>query len=711
MTEPETSLNVNQAEAVAHDKGAALILAGAGSGKTRVITSRAVRLISGGVAPWAIFCVTFTNKAAGEMKSRISSMLGIDTAGLWVSTFHSACLRILREEYKNAGYSSMPVIFDATDQKSVVRSIVKNMGKTDAELPARKVISYISRYKNDMKGPDELLEDAKNPQTREIAEAFRRYQEELYRNNGIDFDDLLAVTVKLFQARPDLLAGYGKRFQYIMVDEFQDTNAVQYLLLKMLAGKDGNLFVVGDDDQSIYRWRGARVGNILGFEKDFPNCRVIKLEENYRSTGNILKAAGEVVREVAGRKEKTLWTRQPPGESVTIVTAENETAEAEFIVREIGRNVDAGKFRYRDFAVFYRTNAQSRVIEECLTKRSLPYRIYGGLRFYSRKEIKDAMAWFRLAVNEHDEVSFLRAISSPPRGVGSVSLSKLKSLAVSKGISILKACAEAGNAATRSSGLRLMEFYGIITDIRKRMDTEPAADIIRFALERSGMIAWLLEKKTSQDIARVENLEELTSAPHKNEKLAEFLERTTLQAEGDEVEESGDQVSLMTLHVSKGLEFPVVFIAGMEEGLFPHFNSMESFENLDEERRLCYVGMTRAMRKLYLAHACNRLIFGQRRHNEPSPFLAAIPEDIAERKFYGKRILSAGGMPPRRAKTGMEKTVGKEGYAVGRKVKHEIFGQGIIRKREGAGDNMKLTVHFRHAGHKKLLSRYVKLSY
>jgi len=704
-------LNDKQAEAVAHDDGPALILSGAGSGKTRVITSRAVRLISAGVAPSAIFCVTFTNKAAGEMRDRIATTLDIDTSALWITTFHSASLKILKAEYKHLGFPSMPVVFDATDQKSLVKKIIKDMGFTDAELPHKKALSIISRYKNDMKGPEHLASEAQYDDMRSYAEVFFKYEEALRNNNAVDFDDLLLYVIKLFKAKPEVLQKYQECFSYIMVDEFQDTNTVQYKIVKLLSAKTRNIFVVGDDDQSIYRWRGAKIGNILGFENDFPNCKVIKLEENYRSTKNILKGANEVVRNVAGRKEKELWTKQESGEKITIYKAITETDEVAFITDEIAKGVSEQKFSYGDYAVFYRTNAQSRIIEEGLNSRQIPYRIYGGLKFYGRKEIKDALAYFRLAVNPQEEVSFLRAISSPPKGIGPKTIDKIRTFANENKISIIEACGDK-SPVSGQAGVKLKIFYDLIKEIEKKTQTEPASVLIEFMLEESGLVNFFLEKRTQQDNSRVENLKELASAPYKNERLADYLDRVALQSQGDLVEEDGGAVSLMTIHISKGLEFPIVFMAGMEDNLFPHFNSMDNIEELDEERRLCYVGMTRAKKKLYMTHAVRRMIYGDVSNNDKSHFLDDIPPDIVEnKKFKGVPIMANRYESYKSASYNqpIPDTKATQGFAVGKQVTHRIFGKGIIKKCEGSGEDKKLTILFAHAGAKKLSSKFVEL--
>ncbi|MDH5542553.1 MAG: UvrD-helicase domain-containing protein [Nitrospinota bacterium] len=707
------SLNERQQEAVEHGEGPALIIAGAGSGKTRVITARVVRLITSGVAPWSILCVTFTNKAAKEMRDRISGMLGINTAGLWISTFHASCLRIIKEDFRHLGYSAMPAVFDASDQKSLVKSIIKGMGKTDAELPASRVLSMISRFKNEMKGPDQMAEELLGPDSLSIAEAYRQYSNELKRNNAVDFDDLLWHVIKLFQSQPEVLAKYRALFQYIMVDEFQDTNLVQYKIIKLLGGEHRNVFVVGDDDQSIYRWRGARIGNLLGFEKDFPGCIVVKLEENYRSSGNILKAGGELVKGIEGRKEKSLFTSKDKGEKIALYSASSEVDEANYIAGEIAGMVRRGEAVYGDFAVFYRTNAQSRVIEECFSRQYVPYRIYGGQKFYNRKEIKDILAYFRVAVNEMEEVSFLRAVAMPTRGIGPATLEKLKSYANEKGIPLTAASTAPDNGISGAAKTKLADFGALILEIRKRAASDPAADVIEMALDRSGIITALLAKRTAQDNARVENLKELAGAPHKEETLVDFLERISLLAEADNVEESADYTSLMTLHVSKGLEFPYVFIAGMEENLLPHFNSTESMEELDEERRLCYVGITRAMKKLYLTHATVRRIYGQLSTNRPSPFLDDIPADIIDSQVAAYTTSIPIREKPARGYSSASSepsyvNVTDNIFGVGKQVVHNIFGKGIVKKCEGAGDEMKLTIIFREAGVKKLKSRFVK---
>ncbi|MBI5178031.1 MAG: UvrD-helicase domain-containing protein [Nitrospinae bacterium] len=630
-------LNERQMDAVNHTYGPALVLAGAGSGKTRVITTRAARLISEGAAPWSILCVTFTNKAAGEMRERIAHSLGMDVSRMWIATFHAACLRILKREHQKLGYETMPAVFDATDQKSLVKNIIKGMGIEDADLPHRKVMGLISKFKNDMRGPEEMAADGSIRAAKTIAEVYFQYQKRLKENNAVDFDDLMGLCITLFENRPDALEAYQKQFEFIMVDEFQDTNAAQYRLIKQLAGERKNVFVVGDDDQSIYRWRGAKVGNIRGFERDFAGCKVVLLEENYRSAGNILSAAGAVVRGIGGRKEKTLWTQQAAGELVTLLSASDEMDEADFIAREIRRQAADGGRRYGDFAIFYRTNAQSRVIEESFNMRGIPYRVYGGLKFYERKEVKDLLAWLRLAVNNSDEISFRRAVAAPPRGIGTTSLDKLKEFAVANSVSLFAACMME-NGVSSAARKKLAEFHALVTQIRELAQNDTAREAIQHAVQKTGYLDFLAEKKTAQDNARAENLQELASAAGEEETVAEFLDRATLVSEADLVEEGASAVSIMTLHVSKGLEFPVVFLTGMEEGLLPHRNSMEGMEEMDEERRLCYVGMTRAMKKLYLTHAVSRNIFGHRDLAKPSLFLKDLPEEVVDPKMSLKSM-------------------------------------------------------------------------
>ncbi len=705
----DAQLNEKQAEAVAHKDGPALVLAGAGSGKTRVITSRAVKLISDGAAPWSIFCVTFTNKAAQEMQQRIAVALGIDVKDLWISTFHSACLRILKKDYPKAGFPTMPVVFDAVDQKSLIKTIIKEMGYTDAQVPHRKALSLISRFKNDMKTPQDMAANGKMRDAKTMAEIFHQYQTRLMENNAVDFDDLLLKVIRLLEHRSDVRDRYREQFKYVMVDEFQDTNIAQYRLIKLIGGAHKNIFVVGDDDQSIYRWRGAKVGNILGFEKDFPDCKVIKLEENYRSDGNILKAAGAVVKNVYGRKEKTLWTRKEGGEDITLYVASNEQEEADFMADTIRKEANSGGRKYGDYAVFYRTNAQSRVIEERFNLVGIPYRIYGGLKFYARKEVKDIMAYFKLAVNSSDEIGFQRAVSNPPRGIGMTTIKKLVAYSRNKGVPILDACADPENGIAKATQKKLIGFHAMITEIKKLSPEVAAAALIERTLEDSGTVSHLLSKSTALDNARVENLRELADAPYSGELIEEFMDRTSLASEADNVEETPESVSLMTLHVSKGLEFPVVFMTGMEEELFPHINSMETVEELDEERRLCYVGMTRAMRKLYMTRAVRRRLFGMTNVNQPSNFLHDIPKEIVETKV-GRYVASHAGehlthdeMPEI-----PEEAFGQTEFSVGRAVRHPTYGRGIIKKCEGTGDTMKVTVLFRDAGTKKILRKFLK---
>ncbi|MBI3795021.1 MAG: UvrD-helicase domain-containing protein [Nitrospinae bacterium] len=629
---PKTPLNDAQMEAVNHTFGPALVLAGAGSGKTRVITTRAARLVTEGHAsPDSVLCVTFTNKAANEMRQRISSILDVSADAMWVSTFHAACLRILKSEHAHAGYERMPVIFDATDQKSLVKGILKEMGVPDTDFPYRKVMGVISRFKNEMKGPEEMAGDIYLRGAKILSQAYYQYQERLKSNNAVDFDDLLTLCISIFENRDDVLEAYRARFKFIMVDEFQDTNSAQYRFIKLLTGAEGNLFAVGDDDQSIYRWRGAKVGNIFDFERDFRGTRVILLEENYRSAGNILNAAGSVVREIGGRKEKKLWTKQKAGDPVTLYVADDGMDEAHFVAYEIMSAAKKGA-AYGDFAVFYRTNAQSRTIEEAFTSWKIPYRVYGGLKFYERKEIKDVLSWLRLAVNENDDLSFRRAISSPPRGVGATSLAKLASYAASRRVSLLSAARAEDNGIGASAKKELLNFAAVVSHIGEMAGASNASALIKYAVENTGYLNFLEEKKTAQDVARAENLMELASAAEDDAAIGDFLDRITLASESDLVEEGMGTVSIMTLHVSKGLEFPVVFMVGMEDGLLPHKNSMDKIEEMNEERRLCYVGMTRAMRKLYLSRALNRNLFGSWNRGVPSIFLSSIPDDVLEKK-------------------------------------------------------------------------------
>ena len=708
MREAAPTLNEKQNEAASHVRGPALVLAGAGSGKTRVITTRMVRLIESGVSPSSIFCVTFTNKAAMEMRRRIGATLGIDVRDLWISTFHSACLRILKSGYSHLGFSSMPVVFDAADQKSVVKAIVKEMGMTDAELPHRRAISLISRFKSDLKGPEEMAADHTVRDGKVIAEVYHKYQARLRENNAFDFDDLLVETIRLFETNNGQIENYRRRFEFVMVDEFQDTNKVQYRILKLLCASHRNLFVVGDDDQSIYRWRGANVANILEFDKDFSGCKVYKLEENYRSTGNILKAASSVVKGVSGRKEKTLWTKKESGDRVTVHQAGSEWDEANYLADEIRKKVDRGEASWGGFAVFYRTNAQSRVLEECFNLKSVPHRIYGGLKFYARKEIKDIMAYLRLAINGMDDVGFLRAVAAPPRGVGGVSLGKLRDFARVNSLSLLAASAKEAGSIPSAARRNLKKFYDLIDEIKEAVATGSAGDAIMLTVEKSGYLQALLAKKTAQDNSRAENLQELASAPYKNESLPDFMERTALVSDADEVDETAEAVSMMTLHVSKGLEFPTVFMVGMEENLFPHINSMQSVDEMDEERRLCYVGMTRARQKLVMTCAARRRFLGSVSFNSPSLFLDDIPPDCVE---IEKPTPVAAGQGYRHERAELPVfDEAAEGFHVGTVVKHPQFGTGVVRKRDGIGDEMNLTVKFKKAGVKKLKQKYAKLT-
>jgi DNA helicase-2/ATP-dependent DNA helicase PcrA len=625
-------LNPMQQLAVQHDTGPLLLLAGAGSGKTRALTHRIAWLIQKyKVDPWQILAVTFTNKAAGEMRERLEGLLG-DTHGLWVSTFHSMCVRILRQEIEALGFSRNFSIYDDQDQERLLKTILQELGIDEKTLKARAVAAAIDRAKNRGLWPDQL--DDGDDHTEQITRIYALYQQRLKQANALDFSDLLMQTVRLLEEHPAVLEKYRQRFHYILVDEFQDTNQVQYRLVHLLASGHGNLCVVGDDDQSIYRWRGAEVGNILGFERDYPGCETIRLEQNYRSTSTILDAAGAVVAHNAGRKVKKLWTENVAGEGVALETLPDDLEEGRYLAAEISRLKSSGR-RLRDIAVFYRTNAQSRVIEEALRNERIPYVMFGGMKFYARMEIKDILAYLRILSNPADSVSARRIINVPARGIGAVTIDKIAPFEAESG-GFLPACRKAleRGALKGAAGAKVKAFADLIDDFRQRASETPYPQLTSELIEETGYGPQLRAERTEEARNRLDNLEQLLAGMEEHfgseGTLEEYLEQVALITDVDSYDPSLDRVTLMTLHSAKGLEFPLVFMVGMEEGLFPHSRSANGQDELEEERRLCYVGMTRAMEKLYLTHARRRRIFGDYQFNPPSRFLAEIPAELLD---------------------------------------------------------------------------------
>ncbi|MCX8117127.1 MAG: UvrD-helicase domain-containing protein, partial [Desulfobacterota bacterium] len=637
-------LNPAQRKAVLETEGPLLVLAGAGSGKTRVLTYRIAYLLQEkGVSPQNILAVTFTNKAAEEMRERVEALLGKAAKGIWISTFHSACARILRQHIDRLGFDRNFVIYDEEDQQRHLKEVMKALELDFKIFPPRAMQARIDRLKNEGIPPEEFRPSPFNVFEKRLALVYEHYQEDLRRNNGVDFGDLLLFVRLLFRKHPDLLNTYQQRFGYVMVDEFQDTNLIQYQLIRTLVEPHQNLCVVGDDDQSIYRWRGAEVGNILNFEKDYPQAKVITLEQNYRSTGHILQAANQMVRENRLRKEKVLWTENPDGDLLTLYVAEDEADEAAFVVRKIADHVErrfseTGEKPYRDIAVFYRINAQSRAIEEELIKHHIPYTIVGGMKFYERKEIKDILAYLKLVANPADAVSLKRILNQPPRGIGEKTIERISAFASERDLPLFEGMKEAVKGDWLSAGLRerIGGFVRLIEDLRQQAGVVPPSQLTLDLLSKTGYLERLREEGTEVALSRMENIDELIQVmmdlegKEEDVTLETFLDRVSLVSEADLYEDRGNHVSLMTLHCAKGLEFPIVFMVGMEEGLLPHARRGEEREDLEEERRLCYVGITRAKKKVYLSRAERRYTFGTGRANPPSRFLDELPGELIE---------------------------------------------------------------------------------
>ncbi|MBO7364407.1 MAG: UvrD-helicase domain-containing protein, partial [Lachnospiraceae bacterium] len=665
-----TSLNDRQREAVLHTEGPLLILAGAGAGKTRVLTHRIAYLIEEkGVAPYHIMAITFTNKAAGEMKERVQNLVPYGD-GVWVATFHATCVRILRRHISFLGYGSDFTIYDTDDQKTVVKNVLKELNYDPKMFKERAMVAYISSLKNAMTSPEDALKDAGSDfRGQKEARIYEAYEKKLKQNNALDFDDLLLKTVALFETYPEVLENWQNRFRYIMVDEYQDTNTVQFRLVSLLAKKHRNLCVVGDDDQSIYRFRGADIRNILEFEKYFPETKVVKLEQNYRSTTGILDAANAVIRHNAGRKEKRLWSELGKGDPVAFRLFENGQQEAEFVVRKIREAVRTGKAAYKDCAVLYRTNAQSRLFEERCLGSDVPYRIVGGVNFYQRQEIKDLLAYLKTIANGQDDLSTRRILNVPRRGIGDTTIARLEAYAADRGLSLMEAIRDvrrvpgADRAAAKIEGFarliaELRTEAGVLPDGRMAEDRLPFDQLIKEIVRVTDYESTLEDLDEEKRDQKKENIAELESKAREFEEtfegegpptLTDFLENVALVADIDSVEDSDDRVLLMTIHGSKGLEFPYVFLCGMEEGLFPSFMSIDSGDPMDmeEERRLCYVGITRAKRHLFLSAAKCRVMHGDMIFNKVSRFVQEIPEDLlassGDRNGSGGRGLGGGG--------------------------------------------------------------------
>ena len=719
-------LNPEQREAVLHGEGPVLVLAGAGSGKTRVIAYRIAYLVGHlKVKPENILALTFTNKAAEEMKERVEKVLGRDELGVSMGTFHSLCARVLRKGISYLGLKGPFVIYDEADQLHLIRDCMKELGLQERFYSPRVIASRISSLKNALLSPEEYAPLPRDYFSERVAHLYTLYQERLRLANALDFDDLLMVTVRLFEDRPEILHSYQSLWQYILVDEYQDTNHAQYRLVNLLSSRHGNLFVVGDDDQSIYGWRGADLSNILNFEQDHPGCKVIRLEQNYRSTCCILDAAGAVVSCNIGRKGKKLWTENEKGEPIVHYQAYNPEDEANFVARTIkSLRLEEG-FDYQDFAIFYRTNAQSRAIEEGFRRHLIPYTIVGGVRFYERKEIKDLLSYLRLITNPHDLLSLRRAINVPSRGLGQAVVEKIADLARKEGVSLLEACRRLAkrDVVLPRQARALGEFYDLMEWHRVLAQDNPPSRVLLSLLEKTGYIQELQAEGTPEAENRLENLQELIAGAHEFEaktgdnNIQAFLDSVALIAEVDEWRNEQRGVTLMTLHAAKGLEFPGVFITGMEEGVFPHNRSLEDPEELEEERRLFYVGMTRAKKRLFLTRAERRRLHGGGGNSLPSRFLSEVPSHLIKSMGSQFTVHSS-----RRTDSGVGDFI-RQPFTVNRepvepfvdyvqpgvRVRHPEWGIGTIRKRIGNGENLKVDVDFPKTGRKRLAVKYAQL--
>ena len=702
-----TGLNPVQREAVTHPDGPVLVVAGAGSGKTRVLTHRIAHLISEGTSPFAIIAITFTNKAAGEMKERVGALVGSVAEKMWVSTFHSACVRILRREAPRLGLRSSFSIYDASDSARLLRQCYKELNVDEKRMPPRAVSAAISDAKNKLVDAGFFSDFASNPWEKTVARLYVEYQRRLNECSAMDFDDLIFRCVEVFDRFPEALGHYQSRFEHVLVDEFQDTNHAQARFATLLAGKHRNVFVVGDADQGIYAFRGATIKNLLDFERDWPEAHVITLEQNYRSTETILNAANAVIENNAMRKPKSLWTESSGGDLITRYHAQNEHDEALWVAREVARIKDLG-YALADMAVFYRTNAQSRVLEEMFSKEELPYRVVGGVRFYERKEVKDLLAWLRASMNPSDAVSVSRAAQAPRRGIGDTSLARVTAFAQSEGISLGEAFARAEEAPalTKRALGGVLEAARLFDRIREAgASGMPVAEIVEMAWEITGYMDELKSERTFEALSRQENLRELAGVAKEfdegpsEEGLTGFLEQLALITDTDTVEGEETGVTFMTLHNAKGLEFPVVFMVGMEDGVFPHLRSLGDPDQLEEERRLCYVGITRARERLYLLNAWSRSLWGGLNYNPASRFLAEIPVELVSQANERKPSATSASRVPSRGRGLADPSA----FKVGQEVEHAKWGRGTILEIARSNSGVEATVNFPGAGGEKRL--------
>ena len=762
-------LNDKQYEAVVNTEGPCLVIAGAGSGKTKVLTHKIAYLIGEKqVKPWNILAITFTNKAANEMKERIGNLVGDVAADIWMGTFHSICVRILRRFIDRIGFDSSFIIFDTSDQRTLVKACIKSIGLDDKMFTDRSVLSEISNAKNEMLEPDQYTVRANGDFRKEkIALVYEMYQKRLKENNAIDFDDIINYTIKILMENPDILEYYSDKFHYVLVDEYQDTNKAQFTLVTMLASKNGNITVVGDNDQGIYSFRGADISNILNFERDFPGTKIIKLEQNYRCTGNILKAANAVIKNNEVTYKKELWTENEVGNLPAVYSAKNEYDEGTYIAQQIEHLRREEYYKYSDFAILYRMNTQSRAIEEILRRESIPYKIIGGLKFYERKEIKDIISYLRLIQNPSDNLSLKRIINEPKRGIGKTSLDKIEELSINSGVPMYEIIKNAEQYGLNRVFLNSREFVNAIEELRAKKEDIKISDLIKETLKKSGYTQALENENTIEAENRIENLDEFLTVAIEFEdesadnKLSDFLEGITLSSDIDNMEEAEETVTLMTLHSAKGLEFPVVFLVGMEEGIFPGYKSIGEPKELEEERRLCYVGITRAKEHLFLTCSKQRTIFGSTSCNHVSRFLREIPSDLldgyddalgekqesnsnifGDSKYswtYGSKdngniktykidknepkvaaassSTNSNGFMFRTAESFLNNLTKKSSganvdlskYKEGVRIYHKKFGEGVISNVEPEGDDLKVDIQFDKVGHKRLMAKFANL--
>lgn len=718
-----TGLNKEQQKAVQHTEGPLLILAGAGSGKTKVLTVRIAHLLAQGVNPYEILAITFTNKAAKEMKSRVEGLVGDVANRIWLSTFHSFCAKFLRFELDNfLGYNSNFTIYDTSDSQVVVKAALKALNLDDKYYPVGAMIAAISDAKNKLQFASDYRKQARDFYQQKVADVYEYYEKELRKNNALDFDDLLLVAVKLLQTNAAVLDKYSKRFRYVMIDEYQDTNHAQYLLAYLLSSRWKNIAVVGDADQSIYAWRGADIQNILDFEKDYPNCTSIKLEQNYRSTKIILDAANAVIDNNEGRPEKNLWTDKVDGLKIQHFTAQSEHEEAAFIGDTITKKHDVHGVPYGDMAILYRTNAQSRVLEEALIKRALPYTMVGGTKFYDRREIKDVLAYLRVLYNPFDDLSLLRIINVPKRSIGATTVSKLQEYARANGTSLFMTLTQLHlvDSIKGKTKEKLEEFGILIFTLVAEMDDKSVLEILESILDRTGYLAQLEESTDPQDQARAENIGELLSVAkdfqdtNPTGTVEDFLEQVALVNDVDSFEQEESKVTLMTLHAAKGLEFPIVFLCGLEEGLFPHSRTLMNPEEIEEERRLAYVGITRAEKELFISNATTRTVFGRTSSYLPSRFIDEIPEELVDSLRAKRKVPDdiKRHVPQHMSVTSRPVTkpiIRNEVIAdwkIGDTAIHSKWGNGKVIGVAGEGAGMKLTIEFPTQGVRVVMAKF-----